>query len=163
MVRPSWRPCSDSRSSSSLSESLRRAQARGDSSAVEGVRERGQSRLHHPAVCGVAVSRRDPAPVIRDYGRAAQVAHFGMTGKRSKDHLPTPPSGRNVVVWSPRTQQPEVNGEWYRAENWRDLSRGTPRCPTDDLTLSRDNLNDSPFDGTSGHTRSIPGHWGPAV
>lgn len=35
--------------------------------------------------------------------------------------MPPPPSGRAVEAWSPRTQQFEVAGEWYRAESLRAL------------------------------------------
>ena len=35
--------------------------------------------------------------------------------------MPSPPSGRPSQAWSPRTEQFEVAGEWYRAENLRAL------------------------------------------
>lgn len=41
--------------------------------------------------------------------------------KASADHLPPAPAGSGKEAWSPRTQQLEVAGEWYRAENLRAL------------------------------------------
>lgn len=35
--------------------------------------------------------------------------------------MPPTPAGRGLEAWSPRTQQLEVAGEWYRAENLRTL------------------------------------------
>lgn len=58
----------------------------------------------------------------RDYGRAPQSAELRKVDRRTtKDHVPPSPSGRAVRAWSPRTQQLEVAGEWYRAESLRAL------------------------------------------
>ncbi len=41
--------------------------------------------------------------------------------KVSADHMPPQPRGGGKDAWSPRTQQLEVAGEWYRAANLRNL------------------------------------------
>jgi hypothetical protein len=60
--------------------------------------------------------------VQRDFGRspAAPELHR-VERKASADHMPPIPAGRGKEAWSPRTQQLEVAGEWYRAENLRTL------------------------------------------
>jgi hypothetical protein len=56
--------------------------------------------------------------VLRDYSSTPERAELRrVASKRTKDHLPSPPSGQASSAWSPRTQQFEVAGEWYRAEN----------------------------------------------
>jgi hypothetical protein len=60
--------------------------------------------------------------VRRDYGHAAQTAELRKVDRKpTEEHVPPPPSGRAVEAWSPRTQQVEVAGEYYRAENLRVL------------------------------------------
>ena len=60
--------------------------------------------------------------VQRDYGRAAPAEHLRkVEGKATKDHMPPPPSVHAAEAWSPRTEQLEVAGEWYRAESLRKL------------------------------------------
>ena len=60
--------------------------------------------------------------VQRDFGRstaATELRHVEPTPP--VDHLPQGPAGTAQEAWSPRTQQLEVAGEWYRAENLRTL------------------------------------------
>ena len=60
--------------------------------------------------------------VRRDYDTTAPVGELRkVTGTSTKDHVPPPPSGCAVEAWSPRTQQVEVAGEWYRAQSLRTL------------------------------------------
>lgn len=44
-----------------------------------------------------------------------------IASKSGKEHVPPSPCGGGVEAWSPRTQQFEVAGEWYRAEHLRTL------------------------------------------
>lgn len=60
--------------------------------------------------------------VRRDYADAAQPGTLRkIAGKADKEHVPPSPSGLAVEAWSPRTQQLEVAGEWYRAQSLRAL------------------------------------------
>lgn len=60
--------------------------------------------------------------VHRDYATAAPVGELRKVNRKpTKDHVPPSPSGWAVEAWSPRTQQVEVAGEWYRAESLRTL------------------------------------------
>lgn len=60
--------------------------------------------------------------VRRDYAAAAPRGELRKVDRKSsKGHVPPAPSGRAVDAWSPRTQQLEVAGEWYRAESLRTL------------------------------------------
>ena len=60
--------------------------------------------------------------VRRDYAPGAQGGELRKVDRKStKDHVPPSPSGRAAEAWSPRTQQLEVAGEWYRADNLRTL------------------------------------------
>jgi hypothetical protein len=60
--------------------------------------------------------------VQRDYGRSTAAPELRrVERKASADHRPPIPAGRGKEAWSPRTQQLEVAGEWYRAENLRTL------------------------------------------
>ena len=60
--------------------------------------------------------------VQRDFGRSAAAPELRRVERRpSGDHMPPPPTGHGEDAWSPRTQQLEVAGEWYRAENLRKL------------------------------------------
>jgi hypothetical protein len=60
--------------------------------------------------------------VSRDYAAAVQRGELRkVAGKAGTEHVPPAPSGRAVEAWSPRTQQFEVAGEWYRAESLRAL------------------------------------------
>lgn len=60
--------------------------------------------------------------VQRDLGRPSIAPDLRrVTRKASADHLPPRPAGSGKEAWSPRTQQLEVAGEWYRAENLRAL------------------------------------------
>lgn len=60
--------------------------------------------------------------VRRDYASTVPGGELRKVQRNtSKDHAPPPPSGRPVEAWSPRTQQLEVAGEWYRAGNLRTL------------------------------------------
>ena len=80
---------------------------------------------------GRATARSGPASsfrseidsaVIRDYAAADQRGELRKVARKAgTDHVPPAPSGRAVEAWSPRTQQYEVAGEWYRAESLRAL------------------------------------------
>lgn len=60
--------------------------------------------------------------VQRDFGRSLAAPELrSVARKASGDHRPPTPAGRGKEAWSPRTQQLEVAGEWYRAENLRTL------------------------------------------
>lgn len=60
--------------------------------------------------------------VQRDFGRVAVSPDLRrVRPKVSEDHFPSPPAGGGGEAWSPRTQQLEVAGEWYRADNLRTL------------------------------------------
>jgi hypothetical protein len=60
--------------------------------------------------------------VERDFTRSSAAPELRrVKGKTSADHMPPSPAGRGKEAWSPRTQQLEVAGEWYRAENLRTL------------------------------------------
>lgn len=60
--------------------------------------------------------------VQRDFGRLSAAPELRrVERKASADHMPPTPAGRGKEAWSPRTQQLEVAGEWYRAENLRTL------------------------------------------
>lgn len=60
--------------------------------------------------------------VQRDFGRSHAAPELRRVERKgSADHAPRPPAGRDKEAWSPRTQQLEVAGEWYRAENLRVL------------------------------------------
>lgn len=60
--------------------------------------------------------------IRRDYAEAAQDAELRKVARKSnQEHIPRRPSGQAVEAWSPRTQQLEVAGEWYRAQNLRAL------------------------------------------
>ncbi|QNN53574.1 hypothetical protein [Nocardioides mesophilus] len=60
--------------------------------------------------------------VSRDYAMTVPGGELRkIHRKTTKEHVPPAPSGRAVEAWSPRTQQLEVAGEWYRAENLRTL------------------------------------------
>lgn len=60
--------------------------------------------------------------VQRDFGRSSAAPELRRVAqKTSGEHTPPGPSGRATEAWSPRTQQLEVAGEWYRAANLRTL------------------------------------------
>lgn len=60
--------------------------------------------------------------VQRDFSRSAASPDLRrVRPKATEDHHPSPPAGRGAEAWSPRTQQLEVAGEWYRADNLRTL------------------------------------------
>lgn len=60
--------------------------------------------------------------VQRDFNRSSVAPELRRVDRKaSADHVPCPPTGRGKEAWSPRTQQLEVAGEWYRAENLRTL------------------------------------------
>lgn len=60
--------------------------------------------------------------VDRDFARSSASPELRrVKRKASVDHMPPNPAGRGTGAWSPRTQQLEVAGEWYRAENLRTL------------------------------------------
>lgn len=101
----------------------RRAQARRDSSARAGGADSRTVASAPTKPLAESRLRADiETAVLRDYGRAAQAAELRKVDRKpTKDHVPPPPSGRAVQAWSPRTQQVEVAGEWYRAENLRAL------------------------------------------
>lgn len=62
------------------------------------------------------------AAVGRDYATAAPSGELRKVARKpNKEHVPPAPSGLAVEAWSPRTQQLEVAGEWYRAESLRTL------------------------------------------
>lgn len=60
--------------------------------------------------------------VQRDFGRSSTAPELRRVERKgSADHAPPTPAGRGNEAWSPRTQQLEVAGEWYRAKNLRTL------------------------------------------
>ncbi|MFC4785624.1 hypothetical protein ACT8ZV_14180 [Nocardioides sp. MAHUQ-72] len=60
--------------------------------------------------------------VERDFGRLSAAPDLRrVETKRTPDHIPPLPSNLGIEAWSPRTQQLEVAGEWYRAANLRAL------------------------------------------
>ncbi|MCW2842330.1 MAG: hypothetical protein JWN22_246 [Nocardioides sp.] len=60
--------------------------------------------------------------VERDFGRLSAVPDLRrVETKRPPDHRPPLPTSLGKEAWSPRTQQLEVAGEWYRAANLRAL------------------------------------------
>lgn len=60
--------------------------------------------------------------VLRDYGRTAEAGDLRRIDRKpSKEHMPPSPTGQGSLAWSPRTEQLEVAGERYRAENLRAL------------------------------------------
>ena len=60
--------------------------------------------------------------VRRDYGHVTSPPELRrVQPKKSEDHLAARPSGTADEVWSPRTKQLEVAGEWYRAADLRKL------------------------------------------
>lgn len=60
--------------------------------------------------------------VQRDFGRSPATPDLRrVETKTTPDHIPPLPSKLGKAAWSPRTQQLEVAGEWYRAENLRAL------------------------------------------
>lgn len=60
--------------------------------------------------------------VQRDFGNSPSTPELRrVERKKPAEHIPHPPSGGGKAAWSPRTQQLEVAGEWYRAENLRTL------------------------------------------
>lgn len=60
--------------------------------------------------------------VQRDFDRSLSAPELRRVAqKAAQDHVSRAPSGRGREAWSPRTQQLEVAGEWYRADNLRTL------------------------------------------
>jgi hypothetical protein len=60
--------------------------------------------------------------VQRDFGRSSTPPELRQVKRAaSADHVPPTPAGSGKEAWSPRTQQLEVAGEWYRAANLRAL------------------------------------------
>lgn len=60
--------------------------------------------------------------VLRDYGTSRAASELRkVTPGRRQEHVPPSPNGQASEAWSPRTQQLEVAGEWYRAQNLRTL------------------------------------------
>jgi hypothetical protein len=60
--------------------------------------------------------------VQRDSSRSSAAPELRRVERKpSTDHMPATPTGYGKEPWSPRTQQLEVAGEWYRAENLRAL------------------------------------------
>lgn len=59
--------------------------------------------------------------VLRDFGRSSVAPELRRVSGRGADHAPHPPVGGGEAAWSPRTQQLEVAGEWYRADDLRAL------------------------------------------
>lgn len=59
--------------------------------------------------------------VQRDFGRSSIAPELRRVSGRAADHAPHPPVGAGEAAWSPRTQQLEVAGEWYRADALRAL------------------------------------------
>ncbi len=59
--------------------------------------------------------------VQRDFGRSSIAPELRRVSGRAAGHAPHPPVGAGDAAWSPRTQQLEVAGEWYRAGDLRAL------------------------------------------
>jgi hypothetical protein len=102
---------------------VRRSRARRESSV-----HRGDSNVRTVASAAEAPATDSPlrteieTAVLRDYGRGAQSGELRKVDRRAtKEHMPPSPTGGAVEAWSPRTQQLEVAGEWYRADNLRTL------------------------------------------
>jgi len=87
-------------------------------------KERSTRTSHKPASAEIESPMRaeiDRA-VQRDSGRVAVSPDLRRVRPNvSEDHFPSPPAGGGGEAWSPRTQQLEVAGEWYRADNLRTL------------------------------------------
>lgn len=60
--------------------------------------------------------------VQRDFARSSSAPDLRrVRPKPADDHAPPSPAGTAQEAWSPRTEQLEVAGEWYRAHNLRKL------------------------------------------
>ena len=60
--------------------------------------------------------------VAREYAADSQAGELQrVKRKATAEHVPPSPTGSATEAWSPRTQQLEVAGEWYRAANLRAL------------------------------------------
>lgn len=101
----------------------RRKSAQRDPSTTAGAAARSAGGSAAPKQPGTSHLRSEiERAVARDYGAAAVTGELRKVQRRStKDHVPPAPTGSAVEAWSPRTQQLEVAGEWYRAENLRSL------------------------------------------
>lgn len=78
--------------------------------------------LHQQSDRRASVLREDiDRSVQRDFGAWTAAPELRRVGRPSADHQPPSPAGLGREAWSPRTQQLEVAGEWYRAENLRAL------------------------------------------
>lgn len=101
----------------------RRAQARRDSSArPSGVRAWTAAPSPTAAPAESRLRAEIETSVLRDYGRMAETAELRRIDRKpTRQHVPPFPSRRGLPAWSPRTEQFEVAGEWYRAENLRTL------------------------------------------
>lgn len=102
---------------------VRRAQARREPSArAGGAHSRTVASASTKPHAESRLRAEIETAVLRDYGRAAQTVELRKVDRKpTEDHVPPRPSVRAVEAWSPRTQQVEVAGEWYRAENLRVL------------------------------------------
>lgn len=76
-----------------------------------------------PTPTGVSRMRAEiDSSVARGYGAAPQAGDLRQVKRgATAEHVPPSPTGSAVEAWSPRTQQLEVAGEWYRAANLRVL------------------------------------------
>lgn len=105
------------------------AASRGARSHNEEANERRQSSRSSPASVGANLDEigslfrvEIDRSVQRDFGRSSAAPELRRVERKvSVDHMPPTPAGRGKEAWSPRTQQLEVAGEWYRAENLRTL------------------------------------------
>lgn len=90
--------------------------------AVARVRRDGPERVSTKGRPDSSFRSEIDSAVSRDYAAAAPRGELRKVGRKSSEaHVPPAPSGRAVEAWSPRTQQLEVAGEWYRAESLRTL------------------------------------------
>jgi hypothetical protein len=95
------------------------APARGQGTAS---RSSSPSQGSHLFEIGSQLRAEIDSSVQRDYGRSSPAPELRrVERKASADHMPPAPAGLGKEAWSPRTQQLEVAGEWYRAESLRAL------------------------------------------
>lgn len=100
----------------------RRKDQSGPSTSRSGAKARAASSDPPKQFSGSDLRREIDAALTRDYSAATQPGVLSKVERRlTEEHVPPSPASSSVEAWSPRTQQLEVAGEWYRAENLRSL------------------------------------------
>lgn len=99
----------------------RRGKGGSSTSQRTGAGRSTSSALRKPS--GVSRVRAEiDSAVARDFGAGRRAGELRRVDRRpTEQHVPPSPTGLAVEAWSPRTQQLEVAGEWYRAVNLRAL------------------------------------------